>query len=202
MRFRLAMLPLMFAVAPVHLFAQMPGAADPKRITAGTYSIDPNHTQVTWKVNHLGFSMLQGQFGAWGGTLKLSPADLTAAKVDVTFDMTQLRTSFAAFTKHLNSSDFFDTGKFGTATFVSSSVRPGPNNTATIVGNLTIKDVTRPVTLQVKLVGAGDNPMGDTFDVGFLATGTIKRSEFGLGMAVPAVSDEVTLEINAAFTKD
>jgi polyisoprenoid-binding protein YceI len=199
MRAALIAITVTLLAAPVA--AQMPGAAEVSRMTAGTYQVDPSHTQVTWKVNHMGFSMLQGQFGASGGTLTLDPAKPAAAKVEISFDMTQLTTTAPAFTKHLNSPDFFDTAKFGTARFVSTSVTPGANNTATIAGNLTVKGITKPVTLQAHLIGAGSNPMNKKLNVGFHATAKIKRSDFGAGMAAPVVSDDVDLEINAAFVK-
>ena len=201
MRSALLAVSLAFVTAPAMVGAQMPGAPDIKRDTAGTYTVDPAHTQVTWKVNHLGFSLLQGQFGASAGTLAIDPARPAAAKVDVTFDMTKLTSTSEAFVKHLNSADFFDTAKFPTARFVSTSVKPGPKNTATITGNLTIKNITKPVTLQAHFMGAGTNPMSKQLNIGFHATGKIKRSDFGAGMAAPAVSDEVDLEINAAFAK-
>ena len=176
----------------------LPGRADPSLVRAGTYKVDPNHTQVTWRVNHMGFSMLQGQFGASGGTLTLDPARPAAAKLDVTFDAAALSTTSAGFTRHLRSADFFEVEKYPTARFVSRSVQV-QGNRATIAGDLTIKGQTKPVTLQAEFVGAGANPRGGKLNFGFRATGTVNRSDFGLGMAVPVVSDRVDLEINAAF---
>ena len=117
--------------------------------------------------------------------------------------MKQLSTTAPGFTKHLNSADFFDTAKFGTARFVSTSIKPSGKNAAVIVGNLTIKDVTKPVTLNARFLGAGSSPMANNaLNVGFSATGNIKRSDFGVAMAAPAVADDVELEINAAFVKN
>lgn len=180
--------------------AQTPGAsADAKQIAAGTYGIDAAHTQVTWKVNHMGFSMLQGQFGAEAGTITVDPADPGATKVDITFRTADLSVTSGAFASHLKSKDFFDVDSHPTARFVSTHVMPASGG-ATVHGDLTIKGVTRPVELRVQFVGAGANPMSKKLNFGFHATATIMRSEFGLGMAVPAVSDKVELEINAAFT--
>jgi len=181
MNIRLILLAL--SAAPTALSGQVPGTPDPSRATAGAYSVDPAHTQVTWKLNHLGFSMLQGQFGASGGSLSLDPAKVAASKVEVTFDMKQLSTTAPGFTKHLNSADFFDTAKFGTARFVSTSIKPSGKNAAVIVGNLTIKDVTKPVTLNARFLGAGSNPMANNaLNGGFSATGKIKRSAFGVAI--------------------
>jgi polyisoprenoid-binding protein YceI len=178
--------------------AQMPGSPNPRLVTAGAYKVDTAHTQVTWSVNHLGFSMLQGQFGASGGTATIDPARPAATKIDVTFATDQLSVTSAAFAGHLKSKDFFDVATHPTARFVSRSVRM-TGNRGTVTGDLTIKGITRPVTLQASFVGAGPNPRSKKTNVGFRATGSINRSDFGLGMAAPAVSDRVDLEINAAF---
>lgn len=187
---------LALLAAPV--VAQAPGRPDPRLVTAGTYKVDTNHTQVTWSVNHLGFSMLQGQFGASGGRAVVDPARPAAASVDVTFDVNGLSVTSAPFAKHLRSKDFFDAAAHPTARFVSRSVAlRGAQGTVT--GDLTIKGITRPVTLNATFIGAGTNPRGGKTNFGFRATGTINRSDFGLGMAAPAVSDRVDLQINAAF---
>jgi polyisoprenoid-binding protein YceI len=178
--------------------AGLPGAPIKARVTAGTYQVDPAHTQVTWQVNHMGFSMLQGQFGASAGSLTIDPAKPDAAKVDVTFQIDQLSTTSEHFATHLKSKDFFDAAANPTARFVSTAVRASGDK-ATITGNLTIKGVTKPVTLQATFVGAGANPMNKKTNVGFRATTSINRADFGLGMAVPVVSDKVDLTINAAF---
>lgn len=179
--------------------AGLPGAADASRVTAGTYPVDTAHTQVTWQVNHMGFSMLQGQFGASGGSLTIDPKRPAAAKVDVTFQIDQLSVTAAPFAHHLQSKDFFDVANNPTARFVSTKITPRGATRATVDGNLTIKGVTKPVTLDATFIGAGNNPMNKKLNVGFRATGAINRSDFGLGMAVPVVSDRVELTINAAF---
>lgn len=192
-----------FAIALASAFpaaSQMPGAPQVDRIVAGSYKVDVNHTQVLWSVDHLGFSPLYGAFGASGGTLELDPARSAAAKVSVTFNIAEVSTTSAGFTKHLLSGDFFDAASHPTATFISTAVQVKGDG-ASITGNLTIKGITRPVTLDAKLFGAGTNPMSKKQTVGFTAGTTIKRSDFGLGYAVPLVSDETRLKITAAFER-
>ncbi|SFP49319.1 YceI family protein [Sphingomonas rubra] len=189
---------LLVLAAPVLAQGALPGAPQASRIAAGTYPVDPAHTQVTWQVNHMGFSMLQGQFGASAGQITIDPAKPNATKVEVTFQTDQLTTTAPRFTDHLKSKDFFDVANHPTARFVSTAVR-ATGDKATITGNLTIKGITKPVTLQATFVGAGANPMNKKLNFGFRATGTINRSDFGLGMATPVVSDKVDLTINAAF---
>ena len=182
------------------VLAQMPGAPDPSRVTAGTYKVDGHHTQVVWSVNHMGFSILYGMFGEMTGSLTLDPANPAAAKVSIDIPMTGMTTTSPAFTKHLQSKDFFEVEKYPTAKFVSTSVTVDGQE-AKIAGDLTLHGVTKPVTLDAKLTGAGNNPMSKAATVGFSATTTIKRSDFGLGYAAPAVGDEVKLKITAAFEK-
>lgn len=191
----------LIATAAIPAVAQtgLPGTASKTAITAGTYKVDPAHTQVTWTLNHMGFSMLSGQFGAQGGTLTIDPAKPNAAKLDVTFAIDQLSVTAAPFANHLKSKDFFDAATYPTARFVSTSVVASGNN-AKITGNLTIKDQTKPVTIDATLVGAGTNPMSKKVNFGFRGTTTIKRSDFGLGYATPVVADSVKLDINAAFS--
>ena len=188
------------AVAQLATTAQQPGQPQAARVAAGTYQVDPAHTQVTWEVNHMGFSMLQGQFGAQGGSITIDPKKPAATKVEVTFAIDELSTTSAPFAKHLKSGDFFDAAANPTARFVSTSVTPRGPNRATLNGDLTIKGVTKPVALDVTFVGAGTNPMSKKVNFGFTGTGTIKRSDFGLGYAAPVVSDNVKLTVQAAFT--
>ena len=187
------------AIAQLATAANQPGQPVASRVTAGTYQVDPAHTQVAWEVNHMGFSILEGLFGASGGSITIDPAKPAATRVDVTFQIDQLSVTAPAFANHLKSDQIFDAAKYPTAHFVSTSVTPRGPGKATLVGNLTIKGITKPVTLDATFIGAGNNPMNKKFNVGFGATGTIKRSDFGVGLAAPVVSDEVKLHIHAAF---
>ena len=190
-------------VAPAVAQAPMakPGKADPKLVTAGSYKVDPAHTQVVWTVDHMGISPLTGAFGASeGGTLEIDPAKPNAAKVSVTFDVSNMVVTAPAFAKHLSGPEFFEVAKFPSASFVSTSVAAS-GTSAKISGNLTIKGITKPVVIDAKFFGAGANPMSKQLNIGFSGTATIKRSDFGLGMAVPIVDDMVKLTIHAAFVK-
>lgn len=198
------MKPILFAAALLVLplgaaQAQAPAAAS-AAVAAGTYAVDANHTQVLWSVDHLGFSRLYGMFGEMSGSLTIDPAQPAAAKLDITIPMSGLTVTSPGFAKHLATPDLFDAAKFPSARFVSRSVQ-ADGQSATIVGDLTLHGVTKPVTLQAKLHGTGANPMSKKATVGFSAKGQLKRSDFGLGLAVPNVSDEVELEITAAFEK-
>jgi len=208
-RFLLA-LPLL-AAAPLIAQAPMtaPGSRNPAAVTGGTYTVDPEHTLIEWQVDHLGFTPYFGLFGQPTGTLELDPKNPNAAKVDVVIPVSKVATASAGLTSHLlrapkeagGKPDFFGAAP-ADARFVSTKVVARGQN-ATITGNLTLNGVTRPVTLQAKFYGAGKMPaaMGGKENVGFEATGTIKRSEFGLGYFVPMVGDEIKLKIAAGFVK-
>ena len=186
------------------LIAQ-PGKPDPAAITGGAYTVDPGHTIVKWEVDHLGFTPYFGLFGDVTGTLQLDPKNPAAAKVDVTIPVSKVTTTSTGLTSHLmragadgKPADFFGPSP-ADARFVSTQVVVDGQQ-ATITGNFTLNGVTKPVTLAAKFYGAGKG-MGNKENVGFTATGSIKRSDFGVKGALPVVSDEVKLEIVAAFVK-
>lgn len=188
--------------APLATKQGQPGATDATRLPAGTYKIDPDHTLVAWTVNHMGFSLLEGMFGASGGQIVIDPDNPAQSRVDVVFAIEDLSVTTAAFAQHLRSSDLFDAEHFPVARFVSTSVTPTGGDRATIIGELTIKDITRPVSLDAVFVGVGQNPMNEKLNFGFAATATLLRSEFNLGFLAPIVSDKVKLRINAAFSAE
>lgn len=184
------------------VIAQMPsappGSKDTARITGGTYTVDGNHTQIAFAFDHMGFTNNMGIFAMPTGTLTLDPKAPAAAKVSIDIPVANLRTGVPAFDTHLMSADFFDAKKFPTAKFVSTGVKVDGDD-ATITGNLTLKNITKPVTLDAEFYGAGT--LEGKENVGFVATTTIKRSDYGMDMAVPAVSDAIELKITAAFVK-
>ena len=169
-------------------------------VEAGTYTVDPGHTIVSFTVDHMGITSYTGQFGDPSGTLQLDPANPAAATVEVTFPIASVSTTSADLDKHLQSADFFDAANNPEAKFVSTEVVV-EGDRAAIRGDLTLAGVTKPVVLQTKFYGAGPNPMSKELNIGFRATTTIKRSDFGIDYALPMVSDEVLLLIDAAFIK-
>lgn len=178
-----------------------PGSADPDRVAAGTYKVDPSHTMVVWTVDHMGFTPYTGIFGDVTGALTIDPKVPNAARVDVRIPVARITTASADLTKHLLTKDFFGTTP-AEAHFVSTRV-VAKGRDATITGNLTLNGVTRPVTLAATFYGAGVTPpqMGGGTGLGFTATATIRRSDFGLGYGVPVVSDAVDLRIYIGLTK-
>ena len=196
------LVPLALALAAAPVLAQtppaLPGANDVTRVTAGTYAVDSGHTQVLFTLNHLGFTEYTGQFTQPTGTLTLDPGRPQNDKVEISFPIDKVSTTVTGLDEHLKKPEFFDATQFPTGKFVSTSVTI-TGTTAVIAGNLTLKGVTKPVTLQARFIGAGSNPMSKKKTVGFRATTTIMRSDFGISYGLPVVSDKVDLVINAAF---
>jgi polyisoprenoid-binding protein YceI len=158
-----------------------------------TYKTDANHTFVRFSYNHLGFSTQESRFDKVSGTVTLDPAAKTGA-VDISIDTKSVDTGSDLFNQHIQAADFLDTGNFGTATFKSTSVKFDGDKVVSVEGNLTLKGVTKPVTLTVTGFKAGENMMKKQA-VGADATTKIKRSEFNMNKYVPNVSDDVTLTI-------
>lgn len=209
---RLALILAPAALLTLPLAAQMPkeapGKPDKTRVTAGTYKLDPNHALIGWRVDHFGFSDYFGIFGSSTGTLTLDPKNPAAAKVEVTIPVGKVLTASPGLNDHLlrrgkdgAKPDFFGPDP-ADATFVSTRVSPGKDGmSATIVGNLTLNGVTKPVTIAARFHGAGNSPMGGKATVGFSGKATILRSHWGIATAIPLVSDKVELDISAPFEK-
>jgi len=189
-------------LATLPAIAQMPttppGTSDTRRVVAGTYNVDPGHSQVTFTVNHLGFSTYRGIFGDVTGSMTIDPRAPAKAKVSIDIPIKGVRTTSAKLDEHLLAADFFDAAKHPTAHFESTSIRPS-GKAARISGNLTIKGITKPVILDAVFVGAG-TMMGKR-TIGFDATTTIKRSDFGVSYGIPLMPDAVPLQISVAFEK-
>jgi polyisoprenoid-binding protein YceI len=164
-----------------------------------TYVIDKQHMDVTYALNHLGFSTSKGRFGDVDATLTLDPDAPAASKVSATIKVDSIDSGDAARDKHLKSADFFDVEKYPTITFVSTKVTPTGPKTAQVAGDLTIHGVTKPVVLDTVLTALGPYPMGSAPSAGIHATVTVKRSEYGVKAYVPAVGDDVTIVIDAEF---
>jgi polyisoprenoid-binding protein YceI len=181
--------------------AQGAATRDPAQIQAGTYVVDPNHTQALFTVNHFGFSPYTGIFSDVSGSLELQPAKPAESRLKVTVPVKSLYAPSQHLVDSLKSDKWLDVAQFPEMTFTSTKVTPEGKDKAKVVGDLTLHGVTKPVTLEVTLVGAGANPMNKKVTVGFEAKGTIKRSDFGVKTFVPAISDEVHLVLNGAFER-
>ncbi|HET6436363.1 MAG TPA: YceI family protein [Xanthomonadaceae bacterium] len=159
------------------------------------YRIDPDHTMVLASWSHMGYSHPSANFGQASGTLVYDAQDPAKSSVEVTLPIAGLNSFVPKLDEHLKGEDFFDAAKYPTATFRSTGVRALGGDRFEVTGDLSLHGVTRPVVLQATLNKQGPHPMGGKPTVGFDATTTIKRSEFGIDKYVPAVGDEITLRI-------
>jgi polyisoprenoid-binding protein YceI len=165
---------------------------------AVTYTFEPQHTQGVISWNHLGFANPTAQFNTVEGTLEFDPADPTHSSVAVSIPLASMSTGVPDLNDDFRSSDFFDFAKFPTATFKSRKIEKGGTpDTLKVAGDLSVHGITRPVLLDVTINKVGTNPRNQVPTVGFEAMATLKRSDFGLGLYVPQVSDEIRIHITA-----
>lgn len=166
-----------------------------------TYLIDNAHTFPRFEYNHLGYSTQVSRFDKTKGKIVLDRAAKTGS-VDVEIDAKSINTGLPIFNEHLQAEDYFDTAKYPVITFKSSRVKFDGDKLASVDGDLTIKGVTKPVTLNVTSFQCKPHPMNKKDACGANATTKIKRSDFNAGKGVPAVSDEVTLTIPIEAIKE
>lgn len=171
------------------------GAAVSVQAAPVTYKLDPSHTMVLFSWNHFGYSNPTADFGLGEGTLVFDEQHPAASSVQVTLPLAMLDTHVPALDKHLKEPDFFNAVKYPVVTFKSTAVQPLGGNKFKVTGNLTVHGVTKVVVLDATLNKIGPHPMSKAQSIGFDATASIKRSDFGMGAYVPNVSDAVNIRI-------
>lgn len=177
------------------LFCALPLAA------AENYTLDPTHTNITWKASHFGFSSPSGKFGDVTGTLVLDSEKPENSKVDVRINTASITTGFPKFDEHLKTADFFNVLKFPEARFTSFKVEKTGADTAIVHGDLTLLGITKRITLNAKLNKKDTNMFGK-YVAGFSLSSSIKRSDFGMRTYLPGISDEVLLDIEVEAIRD
>lgn len=160
------------------------------------YKLDPNHTAVTWQVSHFGFSNPSGKFMNIDGTISFDEKNFAISGVKAVIPVDKGLSGVPKLDEHLQAKEFFDTVTYPTATFVSTKVEMTGAKTAKVTGDLTLRGVTKPVVLNVTLNQVGPNMM-KLPTIGFSATGTVKRSDFGMTAYLPNLGDEVKIEIES-----
>ena len=161
---------------------------------ATTYIIDNSHTYPHFTYSHLGYSIQTHKFDKTSGKIVMD-FDAKTGSVDVAIDATSVNTGFPLFNEHIQAADYFDTARYPTITFKSSSMKFKGNQPVSLMGDLTIKGVTQPVTLEVTHFKCMPHPMLKAPACGANATTKVKRSDFNMGKGAPFVSDEVTLSL-------
>ncbi|HEY9007515.1 MAG TPA: YceI family protein [Ohtaekwangia sp.] len=171
---------------------------------AQIWSLDPAHSKLGFGVTHLMISNVEGSFKSFNAKITSSKEDFSDAVIELTADVNSINTDNDQRDGHLKGADFFDAAQFPTLSFKSTSFKKKGKNTYTLAGNLTLHGVTKPVTLEVTFNGTAVHPYTKKTMAGFKVTGTLKRSDFGIGASTPGavVSDEVTISANTEFAKD
>ena len=174
---------------------------DPAAVRAGAYKLESSHARVVWRVNHMGLSEWFGDFSHATGAAHLDPHDPAANSVEISIPAGSVSTTNGVLDGELKSSAWFDAAAFPAITFKSTAVKIDGPGKAEVLGDLTLHGVTRPVALRVTFHGAGLNALSRRYTVGFDATTSIKRSDFGVKAYLPAIGDDVDIEISAPFEK-
>lgn len=171
-------------------------------VPSSSYSVDPAHGYISLGYNHMGYSHPTIRVTGFEADLTLDAANIENSEVNVTMEASTLDSGVEEFDGHLYGEKFFNVAKFPSITFISTRVKDNGDGTLAITGDLTVKGVSKPVTLNATLNKAGVNPLKKAAAVGFSARAAIKRSEWGLGEHVPIVSDDVVISIEVEFLKN
>lgn len=172
--------------------------ADPQE-----YTLDPSHSQIVFSYSHLGFSTTTGMFSGFEGTIQFDQEDPANSSVEVSMPVSAMFTGWEERDAHFMTADFFDAENEETSlvSFVSKSIDVTGEDTALITGDLTLNGITKEVVLDTNLNAAGTHPMAQVEWAGFNATTTLLRSDFGVDMFAPYVSDEVEVRISIEAQK-
>ena len=181
-----------------------PPSLDVAEAPAGQYKLDPSHTSVTWSLSHAGLSLYTARFDAVSGALDFDPNDPTASQLDVRIDPKSVSTGDPDWDDTLaTSSNYFEADRFPEIRFVATNSKRLTERTGEVTGLLTLKGVTKPVTLDVTYNGAGKSFGNPGQTLGFSAVGRFNRSEWGLDYLITLanIGDEITLRIETEFNE-
>ncbi|GGY74479.1 polyisoprenoid-binding protein [Cellvibrio zantedeschiae] len=167
----------------------------------GAYQIDKQHTTVLFKINHMGMSTFVGRFNSVDASLEFDPAHMENANLSAVISIASIDVNNAELAETLRGSSWFDAEKYPQAFFKTTSVQLVDQSHAKFSGNLTLHGVVAPIVLDVVFNGGGENMLTGRYTIGFTATTSFKRSQFGMDYLVPAVGDEVNVEVFAEFQK-
>ncbi|MEO1252465.1 MAG: YceI family protein [Pseudomonadota bacterium] len=166
---------------------------------SGEYKADQDHRYISFDYLHQGYSRPILRWRDWDATLDWNAEDPAASSIEVIIDATSIDSGVDRFDDHLRSGDFFEVETYPTITFVSTSVEKTGDSTGVITGDLTIKDNTKPVTIDATFNRAAFDEGNNLYKIGFSGTTMVKRSDFGVDKYTPFVGDEVNIRIEAEF---
>ena len=188
-------------IAPLSVAAMMAMTAGAAHAEAQAYTLDSSHSQIVFHYEHLGFSTTYGMFSGFEGEIMFDQEDPANSSVTVSMPATSMITGWEERFQHFMTGDFFGAEENEMITFTSTGIEVTGDTTANITGDLTMNGVTKEVVLEAELNQTGTHPMAGQEWAGFDATTTLKRSDFDMGMFVPAVSDEVEVMISIEAMK-
>ena len=170
--------------------------------TPANWNVDKANSKLSFTVTHLGISDVSGLFKNFDVKISSSKDDFSDAVFDLSADVASINTEVDMRDNHLKSADFFDVATYPKLTFKSTSIKPAGKNRYQLTGDLSLHGVTKPVTMNVLYRGTVENPMSKKPTSGFQVTGTIRRSDFGIGEKFPApmISDDVQIKADGEFT--
>lgn len=168
-----------------------------------TWHNDKPHSKLTFSVTHMVISDVAGLFKTFDATITTNTADFSDAVFELTVNVASINTEVEMRDNHLKSADFFEVEKFPTMNFKSTSIKKAGENKYTLTGNLTMHGITKPVTMDLWYRGTIVNPQSKATSAGFQLTGTLKRTDFGIGPKFPEamLSDEVKIKADGEFIK-
>lgn len=175
------------------LSAGLFGVASSGSALAERYQLDPGHSFIQFSISHLGFSLLQGRFNQMEGEFSYDDKSPSKSEIRVEVKTASVDTNHAERDKHIRNPDFLNVDKYPTATFVSSSFKPQGKSKAILKGDFTLHGVTKPITVDVTMIGAGEDPWGG-YRRGYVGTTTIKRSDYGISYDLGPASDSMELQ--------
>lgn len=175
---------------------------EPTALRPGAYRLDPEHSTILWKVDHLGYSTFVGRFDRLDATLDFDPEQPAGSVLEVRVETGSVSTHPPGFADTLRGGSWLDSATYPEARFVSREIRVTGEDTGLVIGDLTLLGVTRPVTLDVVFNGGAANFVTGRYTLGFAASAVLDRTEFGMTSLAPAIGSEVTLEIHAEFLRE
>ncbi|MFN3959992.1 MAG: YceI family protein [Parvularculaceae bacterium] len=187
------------AAAPAAQAAPAEAPFDVSMTAPGVYKSDTSHAYITFSYDHQGYSRPWLRWRSWAGELNWNPSDPGKSSISVVIDAASIDSGVDKFDEYLKSADFFDVANHPRITFNSSGVTVDGPASARIAGDLTIKGVTKPVTLDVRINRAADDDFAKGYKLGFSGKTLVKRSDFGVDKYVPFVGDDVEIVVEAEF---
>lgn len=171
------------------------------QLEKGSYKLDQTHVTVLFKINHMGLSTFVGRFNKVDASLEFDPQNIAAAKLSAIIDIASIDVNNHDLEETLRGSSWFNAEKYPQAFFKTTSVKVIDESTAEFSGDLLLHGVTAPISLKIHFNGGGNNMLTGFYTLGFSAFASFKRSTFGVDYLVPAIADQVDIEVFAEFQK-